>query len=233
MRLEVTVPAVGKIVPPEPPGIGGGVRIRRWTWGADFELLRRWLAAAGIVAIPTESSYGLAVDAGNLRAVEGVYDLKSRERGKPLPVVVADTGSAAVWVEAEHPLVRLAGEHWPAPLTVVVPLRQRLAAAAGGATLAIRVPAHPGLRHLLGEIRCPLTATSANRAGEPSILDPKELGPRLAYSQAEPPGTEILVIDDGILPGGPPSTLVDWYEGGPRLLRSGAFPFERLLGPRP
>jgi tRNA A37 threonylcarbamoyladenosine synthetase subunit TsaC/SUA5/YrdC len=101
-------------------------------------------------------------------------------------------------------------------------------AAAGGATLAVRVPAHERLRDLLRSVRSPWTATSANSAGEPSILHPKDLEPLLEPLLQSAP---VALIDDGLLPGGPPSTLVTWDEavGIFRVLRAGRFEVEGRL----
>lgn len=178
-----------------------------------------------MLAIPTESSYGLAVDPRSSPGVEAVYRLKARERGKPLPVVIAGVEQLALLgVDPDGPEVALAAPHWPAALTVVLPLlpsSSPLPAGAGGGTVAVRVPAHDGLRRLLAALG-PLTATSANAAGEPPALDLEALAPLLA-------GADAVVVDGGRLPGGAPSTLVALGAGGElRVLRAGAFPPDRL-----
>jgi L-threonylcarbamoyladenylate synthase len=96
-----------------------------------------------------------------------------------------------------------------------------LPAAAGGTGLAVRVPAHDGLRRLLADLGHGLTATSANLSGGEPILDPAAAAALLA-------GEDAMVVDGGILPGGPPSTLVAIEETGPVVLRTGRFPVERL-----
>jgi tRNA A37 threonylcarbamoyladenosine synthetase subunit TsaC/SUA5/YrdC len=85
----------------------------------------------------------------------------------------------------------------------------------------VRVPEHAALRQLLGDLGHGLTATSANRSGGEPIVDPAEAAALLA-------GVDAVVVDGGILPGGPPSTLVAIEETGPVVLRSGRFPAERL-----
>jgi tRNA A37 threonylcarbamoyladenosine synthetase subunit TsaC/SUA5/YrdC len=105
---------------------------------------------------------------------------------------------------------------------------ENVPAAAGGATLAVRVPAHDRLRDLLRSVRSPWTATSANSAGDPPILRPKDLESLLEPLLITAPAA---VIDDGELPGGPPSTLVAWDEsaGAFQVLRAGRFEMgERL-----
>ena len=191
--------------------------VERWHWGDPVEPLRRCLEAGGLLAIPTESSYALAVDPKSTDGVESVYEIKGRDGAKALPVVVADVEQAvALGVCPDAPELRVLRDLWPAPLTAVLPLLHGLPASAGRATLAVRVPAHPRLLKLLRDIECPLTATSANRSGEPPILAPEALESLLE-------GRHAILVDDGRLPGGAPSTLVEWVAGRPRVLRRGAF----------
>lgn len=202
-------------------------------WSDPIEPLRELLAEGGIVAIPTESSYGLAVDPRNRRGVEAVYALKRREAGKPLPVVAADREQLmALGVEPDLPQLAVALGHWPAALSVVLAIRAPLAATAGQSTLAARIPAHEDLRSWLRRLGFAVTATSANLSGEPPILDPSILGEIVQATQLA--DRRIVVIDGGVLPGGPPSTLVEWPspEAPPRILRAGAFPAERLTADR-
>lgn len=189
-----------------------------WPWDGEINDLRRALAAGRVLAIPTESSYGLAADPRSGAGVDAVYRLKERERGKPLPVVAASLEQAvALGIEPDR-AVRLAQAHWPAALTVVAPLRPgaSVPAAAGGATLAVRVPAHERLRGLLRALGHPLTATSANRSGAPPICEPAALEPILGNAGA-------VVVGGEPVPGGLPSTVVTWTSAGLRVLRRGRF----------
>lgn len=201
------------------------------------------LAAArergGLLFIPTESSYGIGVDPASRRAVEAVYAFKGREGGKPLPVVLAEAGQvAALGLDPASPalaglLARAAG-CWPGPLTVILPLppeAEGLPAAAGSGGIAVRVPAHDGLRRLLAAVG-PLTATSANASGEPPVTDAGALERWLGERDGD---VDAVLVDGGALPGGPPSTLVAFAEtGAPRVLRPGrltAAEVESCLGP--
>ena len=176
------------------------------------------LKVGTVLAIPTESSYGLAVDPRSERGVRRVLDLKGREAGKALLVLVADREQlAALGVDAPRETLDRFFSLWPAPLTVVLPIRSPLPASCSGATLAVRVPAHAKLRALL-ETTGPLTATSLNRAGEPPCSDPDE-AERLFEGQID------LLIDGGRTPGGAASTLLDATVDPPRVLRAGAFPW--------
>lgn len=193
---------------------GGG---RSWQPGEALAPLRRHVASGGILIIPTESSYGLAVDPRNPDGVEAVYRLKGRERGKPLPVVAADRQQILdLGVAADAEGLDRACELWPAPLSLVFPIAEPLAATGGVATLAVRIPAHRRLRQLLQDLGCALTATSANLSGRAAIVEPSRLGGLMERSEA-------ILIADGVLPGGPPSTLLQPTVGRVDVLRRGAF----------
>ncbi|HEX9942941.1 MAG TPA: L-threonylcarbamoyladenylate synthase [Thermoanaerobaculia bacterium] len=196
--------------------------MRVWHWGEPVAPLRELLARGGILAIPTESSYGLGADPRNPAGVAAIYRVKEREAGKALPVVVSGREQLAdLGVDPNLYIVERLCEHWPAPLTAVLPIARPLPASAGERTLAVRVPAHEGLRALLAELGHGLTATSANRSGGEPLLDPASAAGLLA-------GEDAMVVDGGVLPGGPPSTLVAIEGEGLKVLRTGRFPSERL-----
>ncbi len=169
--------------------------------------------------IPTESSYGLAVDPRSEKGVELVYRVKRRERGKPLPVVAASVEQILELTGGPSDrLLEWASDRWPAPLTVLLDCDAGWPAQATSKHLAVRIPAHGGLLSLLA-VCGPLTATSANLSGEPAVLDPDELDRVLG-------GHPAVLIDGGILPGGEPSTMVSCADGRLRILREGRFPIE-------
>ncbi len=214
------------------PGPRASVRI--WRFGEPVALLREILDRGGVLAIPTESSYGLAADPRSERGVRAVYRVKGRDAGKPLPVVAADLDQVAALGVAPGALdAGRLGALWPGAVTVVLPLarpetgagREPLPAAAGGGSVAVRVPGHPELRRLLARLGRPLTATSANRSGGAPVLDPATAASLLA-------GEDAAVVDGGRLPGGAPSTIVrlGWPSGGGEaggrleVLREGAVP---------
>ncbi len=192
--------------------------VPRWPAGAGLPELRALLARGGVLAIPTESSYGLGADPRSARGVEAIYSIKRREPRKPLPVVAADARQLAeLGLDVASARVRRLLALGPAALTAVLPLRAPLAAGGDSGTLAVRIPASDVLRQLLLAVG-PLTATSANVAGEASILDPAELTALLE-------GFDAAIVDAGRLPGGPPSTLINLIDDvQPRILRAGAFP---------
>jgi L-threonylcarbamoyladenylate synthase len=198
-----------------------------WRWGDPVKPLRELLARGGVLAIPTESSYGLGADPWNQAGVEATYRIKDRERGKPLPVVVAGVEQLAplginLGIDLDLNIVKRLSAHWPGPLTVILPVARPLPASAGESGLAVRVPGHEGLRELLAALGHGLTATSANRSGGEPVLDPAELPELLA-------GEDAMIVDGGVLPGGAPSTLVAIRGEGLVVLRPGRFPAERLI----
>ena len=187
--------------------------------GRDLAAARRVLAAGGIVAFATESSYGLGVDPRSTEGVEAIYRLKGRERGKPLPVVAANREQiVALGVDSDDDALAWAERRWPSALTVVLPIARPLPASAGAATIAARIPARASLRELLAALGTALTATSANPSGEPALSDPAAVAAWLGAS-----GEGFVVLDEGSAPGGAPSTLVELVDGRPNVLRQGAF----------
>jgi L-threonylcarbamoyladenylate synthase len=186
---------------------------------ASAEELSRFsvlLARGGVAAVPTETFYGLAADPTNERGVSRVFEIKGRDDGKPLLVLFSDRAQLdSLGVAAEPARLEQFLAIWPAPLTVVLPLRSPLAASRGGTTLALRMPAAPRLRELLFAVG-PLTGTSANRSGDPPLADPDAVARAL--------GSDLdLMVDDGPTAGGQPSTLIDATREPFRVLRRGAF----------
>ena len=176
--------------------------------------------SGSVLAIPTESSYGLAVDPRKEAAVRRVFAIKGRDGAKPLLVVAANRCQLEdLGVDASRATLDRFFALWPAPLTVTLPLRAAVPASAGAATLAVRVPAHPKLRGLL-EATGPLTATSLNRSGQAPCDDPDEIE-RVFGREVD------VLVDGGKTSGGPPSTLLDATVEPPRVLRPGAFPWPR------
>lgn len=176
------------------------------------------LAAGTIVALPTETVYGLAADATNGEAVALIYAAKGRPSFNPLIVHVADLAAAERIGVFDETARALAEAHWPGPLTLVVPLREDAGIAplvsAGLATIALRVPAHPAMQALLAATGKPLAAPSANASGKISAT-------RADHVRASLGGRIALIIDGGPCSQGIESTIVAATGGAPRLLRRG------------
>ncbi len=194
------------------------MRLREFRFGDPIEPLRQAVREGTPLVIPTESSYALGVDPASEVGVEAVYRLKERERGKPLLVVAADLEQVLrLGVAADDPALLWALERWPAPLSVICNLAQPLPASGGTSTIAVRIPAAEELRGLLRQIGQPLTATSANRSGEPPLLEPEAVVSWLSE-------VACILVHAGQLPGGLPSTLARWRDGRVEVLRPGRYP---------
>lgn len=192
---------------------------------ADLAAAVEWLRSGRIVAFPTDTLYGLAVDPRSAEAVEALFDLKGREAGAAVPLVAASL-SQVEQVCGPLPAAsrRLATTYWPGPLAVIADAPRTFAAAVHGGTdaIAVRVPAHPVARALAEATGCLVTATSANRRGEPPAATPAALAPLAADPR-------VFVVDGGAAPGGAPSTIVDGRGSAPRLVRAGAIAWNRVL----
>lgn len=179
---------------------------------AAVAAVREVLKTSGVVVLPTETFYGLAVNPRDPEAVAKVFAIKGREASRALLVVAASLQQAEELAIISEPWRQRLREVWPAPLTVVFPARQVLPGS--GSTVAVRVPAWDLLRLLLQEVG-PLTATSANLSGQPPAQKPEQLGPLVKVVD--------LLLDGGETPGGLPSTLVDATVVPPQVLRPGCF----------
>lgn len=193
---------------------------------AAVEALRR----GELVAMPTETVYGLAADATNAAAVGRIYLAKGRPRFNPLIVHVAGLAGARRFVHLGADAEALAAAFWPGPLTMVLPSKADAGIAdlvtAGLTTLAVRVPAHPVAQALLAAGGLPIAAPSANRSGHVS--------PTTAAHVVEDLGGQVsVVLDAGATPVGLESTIVGLAGEAPVLLRAGGLArdaIESVLG---
>ena len=178
---------------------------------AGIDRAARILAEGGLVAVPTETVYGLAARADSDEAVARIYAAKGRPDFNPLIVHVRDAEQAARYAEWSDDAEIATMIHWPGPLTLVLPARPDtgLAAAvtAGLPTVALRAPAHPAMRQLLDRIDFPLAAPSANRSG---FISPTSAEHVLASLD----GRIDMVLDAGPTENGVESSIVAIREGG-------------------
>ncbi len=185
------------------------------------------LNRGGLVAYPTDTLYGLAADPRRDGAVARLFAAKGRDAWVAVPLIAASLDQAreaAVFGDRE---LQLARTFWPGPLTIVLPARSGLAAAVlgGGTTVALRVPAHAVARALAAAFGFSITATSANRSGNP----PAVTGADVADALDTVLDRLDVLLDCGAVTGGPPSTIVEMAESGPRLVRAGAVAWNRVL----
>jgi L-threonylcarbamoyladenylate synthase len=176
-----------------------------------------------VVAYPTDTFYGLAVDPRNAAAVRRLYALKGRPDGSPLTLIAADAAHAWAAGEVTAHAERLAGRWWPGPLTLLLRARPILAREmlAGGTTVGVRIPDHAVAVALACDAAFCVTATSANRSGAAAASTPDEVARALPEVDA--------ILDGGPSRGGAPSTIVDASAPAVALVREGAVPWERVL----
>ena len=183
------------------------------------------LRGGGLVALPTETVYGLGADARDGRAVARVFEAKGRPRFNPLIVHVQDAEAAFALGLADGNARALAEAFWPGALTLLVPLRPgaRLSdlVTAGTGRVALRVPSHPVARDLMRAFEGPIAAPSANPSGR--------ISPTAAAHVVAGLGGRIdAVLDGGPCAVGVESAIVGLGSGPPRLLRPGGVPAEAI-----
>jgi L-threonylcarbamoyladenylate synthase len=198
----------------------------------DVERAVDCLRRGGLVAIPTETVYGLGADADDARAVGRIFAVKARPADHPLIVHVAGAADLPAWAADVPPAAELlAGVCWPGPLTLLLPRAGRVidAVTGGRDTVGLRAPAHPLTQELLARTGRGIAAPSANRFGRVSPTSAAHVLADLApYLD---PATDVI-LDGGPAPIGVESTIVDCTTEPPQLLRPGGIPsedIERLL----
>ncbi|MDR3493715.1 MAG: L-threonylcarbamoyladenylate synthase [Ancalomicrobiaceae bacterium] len=193
------------------------------------------LSRGTLVAVPTETVYGLAADATQAQAVAGIYAAKGRPSFNPLIAHVSGIDMAAAHGELSPIAEQLVESFWPGPLTLVVPRRANAApgiapiadlVTAGLETIALRMPANAVTLEVIRRLGRPIAAPSANRSGGISATSADDVVAELGASVA-------VVLDDGPSPVGVESTILMLADGPPRLLRPGGVPrsaIEQVLG---
>jgi L-threonylcarbamoyladenylate synthase len=191
------------------------------------------IRAGQVAGIPTDTFYGLAADPFNLRAVDRIYEVKTRARHKPLSLLIDSVDRA---MELARPLpdlfFDLTARLWPGPLTIIVKAAPRLPlkVTANTGNVALRLPGEAIPRALVTAADLPLTATSANLSGASECTTAQEVRKQFGSKLS-------IIVDGGTTPRNVPSTIVDLTgeDGGWKLLREGAIPEQDLveiLGPQ-
>ena len=178
------------------------------------DLLRR----GGVVAIPTDTLYGLAADPLDEGAVRRIFRLKGRPAGNPIPLLLSDPEDLHRWAaRIPESARRLTDRLWPGPLTLVLRRSEEVPdlVTGGGDTVGLRVPDHTVPRSISRLLGAPLTGTSANRTGSPGLSTAHAV-------RCELSGEVDFVVDGVSGQDGRPSTVVDLSGDRPRILRLGA-----------
>ena len=192
---------------------------------SELEQAVKEIQSGGVVMIPTDTLYGLAVDPRNRNAIERLFMVKGRTAANAVAMICADLEQ----VEREFGLLsdlakELSRLFWPGPLTMVIDgnnLMKNNGISLDG-SVGVRVPSHPVARALAHAVGHPITATSANRSGERAPQAVTEASKTILESVG-------LILDAGELIGGLPSTIVDVRTKPVRLVRVGAIPWKDVL----
>ena len=185
------------------------------------------LRQGGVVALPTDTFYGLAVDPVNLRAVEQIYHIKTRLKHKPLSLLIASVAQAYTLArDTDLLLDKLADRFWPGPLTIIVRAGTKLPlrSTANTGNVAMRVPDAAIARAVVEKFGLPITATSANLQGASECTNAAcvrdQIGDRIP-----------LIVDGGPTGRAQPTTIVDLTlgEGRWEILREGAIPTHEIV----
>jgi len=202
-------------------------RIRQWREDQGEAVLKEavsLLLSGGILAVPTETFYALAVNPFREDALERLFALKARSPLKPVLLLVSGREMLSQ-VAREIPELagRLINRFWPGPLTLILPARAGLPGLLTGGTdtIGVRQPRQDVTLRLVRALGFPVTGTSANRAGRPPLTRAGEVAAEFGE------GVD-LILDAGPCPGGLPSTIVDVSGPQPRLVRAGAVAAARL-----
>ena len=185
------------------------------------------LRKGNVVALPTDTFYGLAVDPVNLRAVEQIYQIKTRQKHKPLSLLISSLSQAYTLArDTDAMLDKLADKFWPGPLTLIVRAGSKLPlrSTANTGNVAIRVPDAAIPRAVVDSLGLPITATSANLRGASECINAAcvrdQIGDRVP-----------LIVDGGPTGRALPTTIVDLSLGPGRweILREGAIPTHEIV----
>ena len=185
------------------------------------------IRAGEVLGVPTDTFYGLAADPFNLRAVDRVYEIKSRSRHKPLSLLIESVDQAAelAWPVPEI-FYLLARRFWPGPLTIIVKADPKLPlkVTANTGHVALRVPAAEIPLGIIRAAGLPITATSANLSGESECTSAMQVRDQLGHLLS-------IIVDGGQSPRDIPSTIVDLTndDGKWRVMRHGAIPEEEIV----
>ena len=175
------------------------------------------VAAGGVVAFRTDTFYGLGADPFNREALRRVNDLKGRDGGKPILVVISEREAAEHFINTSPLFDAVSNRYWPGALTIVAEAKRQVPfeLTAGSGTVGLRLPDDGDVRSFIRACGGALTATSANLAGEPPARVAEEV------ANSFPVGLD-LIVDGGAARGDKPSTVLDLSGKQIRLIREGA-----------
>lgn len=186
------------------------------------------LNRGGAVVLPTDTVYGLAVNALKEYAVERLFKIKKRPESKPVPIIVRDLEMVKRIAFVNAKIEKVLAEVWPGAVTVVLEKKKEISEVLTGGkrTVGLRIPDCEITRLLMEELDYPITATSANFSGEPTINYSIEIINTFGKVYPRPD----LFLDAGDLPDSLPSTVLDLTGSKPKILRVGPITKKDLMG---
>ena len=203
--------------------------IARASEASTMNLAVQTLTNGGLVAIPTETVYGLSAAISNEDAIAKIFVVKGRPQNHPLIVHIANIDELhTVAVDIHHDAIKLAHACWPGPLTLLLKRNQNvpMSVTGGRETVAVRIPDNAFTRQMIINLGSPIAAPSANRFGKVS--------PTTAQHVCDDLQNDVdLIVDDGASSVGVESTILDFTVSPPQLLRPGGIPIEdieKILG---
>ena len=184
------------------------------------------LQAGGVIALPTETIYGLCCDPRNTRALEKLFEIKQRDPSKPVLCVTGHLQQIEQLVEMPFSIQKITKNYWPGPLTIIFPLRAKTTLApqviSETKKIALRLSPDPLIKAITQSFRFPITATSSNISGMPFLLSAADIQTQFGGQ------LELIIETDHKLPQ-IPSTLIEYdTEKGITLIREGAIPWKEI-----
>ena len=191
-------------------------------WDNIIKKTQKVLKGGGVIAFPTDTFYGLGADPYNKNAVNKIYEIKNRDRNKPLLLLIDSVVKLDKLVEEpSEASTKLIDTFWPGPLTMLFKPKSSIPEYITDDLIGIRLPGNSITRKLLSALNHPLTAPSANFSGEDPTTSAEHVKDCL--------GNKVdLILDAGICKGGEPSTLVDTTKNPVQLIRAGAISFTSI-----
>lgn len=189
------------------------------------EAAEKILKAGGVIAYPTETTYGLGCDPRNVAALAKIYRMKGRDKAKALPLVACSVEQVEKLFKLPEKAKEFADEYWPGALTMLLEpgdlsLRKSMPVFKDGLA-AVRVSSHKFVHDLVCRFGFPLVATSANQGGDPACLSAEQV--MAAFMVSEPEDQPDLIVDGGELEPSEPSTIIKFDEDGRlKVIRQGA-----------
>ncbi|MBI2098866.1 threonylcarbamoyl-AMP synthase [Candidatus Uhrbacteria bacterium] len=181
------------------------------------------LRKGGVVAIPTETAYGLAADSMNPSAVKKIFLIKGRSKTKPLPLIAASLKMVKKFFYLSKIEEKLARDFWPGPLTMLLKSKRKFPPALirGKKKIAVRVSSSPVAAEISARLGRPITSTSANLSGRNELYSAAAVAAEFKNKKAKPD----MILDGGRLPRRKPSTIIEFQNGRIIILRKGQIKF--------